>query len=31
MLKTKINDHICRILFKIMKMGGRDDEGDTKA
>lgn len=33
MLKTKINDHICRILllFIIGKVGGRDDKGDTKS
>lgn len=31
MLKTKINDRICTILlFKIVKVGGRDDTGDTK-
>lgn len=30
--KMKINDHICTIsLFKIVKVGGRDDKGDTKS
>lgn len=34
MMKMKINDDICTILlllFKIVKVGGRDGKGDTKS
>lgn len=33
MLKTKINDHICRVfmLFKIVKVSSGDDKEDTKS
>lgn len=32
MLNKKINDHICTILlFKIVKVGSRDDKEDTKS